>query len=42
MGANYKMSNGEYEAKIKSFKNLHKKCGDDCNHLDLFYKKMFV
>ena len=28
--------------KIKGFKLLHKNCGDDCTHLEHFYKKLFV
>jgi len=42
IGANYKMSDNEFISKMKLFKKLHIKCGEECLHVDLFLKKLFV
>ena len=42
LGCNYKMSEAEFISKITSHKKLHFKCGEECTHYELFYKKMIV
>jgi len=36
------MSDSEFVAKVVNFKKMHIKCGDNCPHIDLFYKRLFV
>jgi hypothetical protein len=36
------MSDNEFVSKVQLFKKQHILCGDDCSHIDLFYKRMFV
>ena len=40
IGANFKMSDIEFTAKVTYFKKLHEKCGTLCNHIDYFLKKI--
>jgi hypothetical protein len=36
------MSDSEFVSKVLLFKKQHTLCGEDCGHIDLFYKRMFV
>jgi len=42
IGANYKMSVPEFDAKFKMFKKMHLKCGEECLHVDVWYKKLLL
>lgn len=42
IGANFKMSLEEFEAKFKIYKKVHQKCGNNCEHLDIWFKQMFL
>jgi len=42
IGANYKLSDFEFSAKVKYFSKIHESCGEECPHIDLFLKKMIV
>lgn len=42
IGGNYKMSDFEFTSKVKYFKKMHQKCGENCDHADLFLKRILV
>ena len=42
IGANFKMSLEEFEAKFKMYKKVHQKCGFECEHLEAWFKQILL